>query len=104
VLFYSDGVLYLFDKKTIYFTSPVAMIGYEQYRDVPCLLDMDLTGNQAIPSRLINSGLFLLQATSPNPKNTEWTKQRDAVTFVLNPPGEHEIINVSVFCSLYLHP
>jgi len=64
---------------------------------------MDLTSD--LPAHLIMSGLFILQATSPNPTKTRWVKQRwSTATFVLNPPGEDEIDNMSVFYSLFFHP
>jgi len=71
--------------------------------DVPCLLDLDY--NTPLPYKLFEFDLFFLQATSPNPKNIEWIKQRSIVVkFVLNPPSEEEIVQVSVFYSLFLHP
>ena len=104
MLFYSQDRLYFFlENDTILFTSP-DNIEYQQYLDIPCLLDMDLRTTIVQPLQLIMSGVFLLQATSPNPKNTRWTKQRmGAVTFVLNPPNEEEIIKASVYYYLFLH-
>ena len=69
---------------------------------MPCLLDIDTT--HTVPASLTDSNLFILQAASPDPVNTKWTKQRTGtVTFVLNPPDEDEIIKASVFYSLFLH-
>jgi len=67
------------------------------------LLDLDF--NHSPPSRLLDYNLFFLQATSPSPQNTEWAKERfETITFVLNPPGEEEVKEASVFYSLFLHP
>jgi hypothetical protein len=96
VLFYSEETLYLFEKKSIYVTSVVAQVPLSRYLDVPCLLNVDF--NRIPPPGLVMSGMFLLHATSPNPKNIEWAKQRpEALSFVLNPPGEEEITKASVF-------
>jgi hypothetical protein len=110
VFFYTAGWLYLFLKNTVYYTSSVAKIDFcqsllDQYSGVPCLLDMDLNSGQGLPVNLLMSKLFFLQATPPDSANTAWTKQTIfPITFVLNPPGEDEIMNVSVFYSVFLHP
>lgn len=92
--------LYLFHEGNVYLNSRIT--GAEIAKDVPCLLDLDVGHN--IPNSMLHSTRFLLQAASPNPANTEWTKQRALyVKFVLNPPKKAEIAEASVFYSLFLH-
>jgi len=100
----SHGSLYLFDNRnTIYYTTSIAEIGFNEYLDVPCLLDMDDDHRHLLP--LLHSHLSLLQAASSTPVNTAWTKRRlETITFVLNPPSEEEIIHASVFYPLFLRP
>jgi hypothetical protein len=111
VFVFTEDKLFLFLKKnTIYYTSSVNGINFyqpffDQSLDVPCLLDMDIESTQTQPKNLLTSKQFIVQATSPNPANIEWTKQKFAyITFVLNPPREDEIVEASVFYSLFLHP
>ena len=104
MFFFTAGSLYLFgDSKTIFLTTSIQHIKFNRYLDVPCLLDLDY--NTPLPYKLFDFDLFFLQATYPNPKNTEWIKQRRIpVKFVLNPPSEEEIVQAFVFYSLFLRP
>ena len=104
MFFFNKTALYLFeDGGAIFRMTDIHDIKFNEFQDVACLLDIEPSQDDLSP--LFESNLFLLQATSPNPRNTEWTKQRyDTVTFVLNPSDIEEIIEASVFYSLFIPP
>jgi len=92
VFFFTKSSLYLFDDRSAIFRMTcIEDIIWKEFQDVPCLLDMDFMHPELYD--LFMSDLFLLQAASPNPKNTKSTKERyDTVKYMLNPPGMEEII------------
>lgn len=104
-MFYNRRDLFLFaGQNTIYYSNDLSKIDIEPwFEDAVCLINSD--GADTPPPRLVeNPSLFILQAASPNPIHTAWTKRRCVRHFILNPPGEREIVKAFVFHSLLLHP
>lgn len=105
VLYWVQGRHYLFvGKDKIYYSDSQNVISPKHW-DAICLIDSDADSTPPAPMLTSEPNLFIVQAASPNPKHTQWTKQRpDIVQFILNPPSLPEVIKASVSYSLFLYP
>lgn len=104
-MFYHGGGRYIFaEKNTIYLSTDVTKIVFKPwFLSAACLINSD--GDDVPPPQLVRRNfLLILQAASPNPSHTAWTARRIVRQFVLNRPAEEEIVEASVFYSLFLHP
>lgn len=99
-MLYDRRDLFLFTaQNTIYYSNDPSKIGFEPwFSDAVCLIHSD--PDDTPPHRLVNNySLFIIQVASPNPIRTAWTKRRSVRQFILNPPGEGEVVKASVILS-----
>jgi hypothetical protein len=102
VIYWCLQSLYFFDGPNIYFIQTAQPVQFgPQHTDALCLVDT-LEGHPPPLTLVLDQGLFVIQAASPNLSHKAWKKKRFSVReFVLNPPEEAEMIDVSGLFSLF---
>ena len=104
VIYIKQKTCYIFNRDCVYASKTVPHFG-EGFLHILCLVDADVK-NPAPDHLLHHSYPFLLMAASPRKENySGWMKQRASgqnPKFVLNPPGEDELVKASVPLAFYL--
>jgi hypothetical protein len=104
VIYWGPQKLYFFDGPNIYFIQTAVPVRFgHQHTNALCLVDT-LEGHPPPRTLVLDQRLFVIQAASPNLRAKAWREKRLSVReFVLNPPEEAEMIDVSGLFSLFFH-
>jgi len=106
VIYWANQNLFIFDGLNIYHMDTTSArpgrLG-APFVNAICLIDsMESMGLNDLPLCLMqDERLFIIQAASSNPSHKHWARTRPFIReFLLNPPEEKEILQVSGLSSL----